>query len=361
MVSIWPTVEPDSENWDEMTERGLLIRSERGFRAAMDFQANTVHFDATNPAARQYVWEKAARNYGQYGIRLFWLDEAEPEYGVYDFDNWRYHLGPSLAIGNIYPRNYSQAFYEGATAEGGGGGRFQGREANTVNLVRCAWAGSQKFGALVWSGDIASSWGSLRNQLAAGLNMGVAGISHWTTDIGGFHGGDPSDPAFRELLVRWFQWGAFLPVFRLHGDRYPNKKRLGDSGGGKCPSGVDNEVWSYGEEVGAILERYLKLREELRDYVRSLMKEASEKGTPLIRTLFLEFPGDEHAWEVEDEYMFGSKYLVAPVLYPGLTKRQVYFPTGAEWKEMEGKKSYEGGEIAEVDAPIERMPVFERI
>ncbi|KAK7748117.1 hypothetical protein SLS53_001370 [Cytospora paraplurivora] len=316
MVSIWPTVEPDSENWDEMMEKGLLIRSERGFRAAMDFQANTVHFDATNPAARRYVWDKAARNYGQYGIRLFWLDEAEPEYGTYDFDNWRYHLGPSLAIGNVYPRDYSRAFYEGATAAGGDGSGFQGREPNAVNLVRCAWAGSQKFGALVWSGDIASSWGSLRNQLAAGLNMGVAGISYWTTDIGGFHGGDPADPGFRELLVRWFQWGAFLPVFRLHGDRYPNKKPLGQSGGGKCASGVDNEVWSFGDEVGAILERYLRLRERLRNYVRDLMTESSQKGTPLIRTLFLEFPKDESAWEVEDEYMFGSKYLVAPVLYP---------------------------------------------
>lgn len=376
MVSIWPTVEQGSENWDEMVEKGLLIRSERGLRAAMDFQANTVHFDATNPAARRYVWAKAAANYGRYGIRLFWLDEAEPEYGVYDFDNWRYHLGPNLAVGNIYPRAYSQAFYEGATTAGAGtgevgggggggaggeGGRFQGREPNTVNLVRCAWAGSQKFGALVWSGDIASSWGSLRNQLSAGLNMGMAGISHWTTDIGGFHGGDPQDLAFRELLVRWFQWGAFLPVFRLHGDRYPNKKPLGTSGGGKCPSGADNEVWSYGEEVGAILERYLRLRERLRSYVRGLMGEANEKGTPLIRTLFLEFPEDTQAWEVEDEYMFGFKYLVAPVLYPGLTKRQVYFPAGVRWKEMEGEKTYEGGTMVEVDTPIERMPVFERL
>ncbi|ROV97785.1 hypothetical protein VPNG_08648 [Cytospora leucostoma] len=362
MVSIWPTVEPGSENWDEMMEEGLLIRSERGFRAAMDFQANTVHFDATNPAARRYVWDRAARNYGQYGIRLFWLDEAEPEYGTYDFDNWRYHLGPSLAVGNVYPRDYSRAFYEGAiTAAGGNGSGFQGGEPNVVNLVRCAWAGSQKFGALVWSGDIASSWGSLRNQLAAGLNMGVAGISYWTTDIGGFHGGDPADPGFRELLVRWFQWGAFLPVFRLHGDRYPNKKPLGQSGGGKCPSGADNEVWSFGEEVGAILERYLRLRERLRDYVRDLTKEASQKGTPLIRTLFLEFPKDESAWEVEDEYMFGSKYLVAPVLYPGLTKRQVYFPRGAEWKELEGKERYEGGTTAEVDAPLETIPVFEKL
>lgn len=361
MVSIWPTVEPDSENWDEMVEKGLLIRSERGLRAAMDFQGNTVHFDATNPAARKYVWGKAAKNYGQYGIRLFWLDEAEPEYWAYDFDNWRYHLGPSLAVGNIYPRQYSQAFYEGALADDGSGGRFQGRAPNAVNLVRCAWAGSQKFGALVWSGDIASSWGSLRNQLAAGLNMGVAGISHWTTDIGGFHGGDPKDPAFRELLVRWFQWGTFLPVMRLHGDRYPNKERLGSSGGGKCPSGQDNEVWSYGEEVGKILENYLRLREKLRDYVRNLMKEASEQGTPLIRTLFLEFPQDSKAWEVEDEYLFGAEYLVAPVLYPGAKSRSVYFPVGARWKELEGNTVYEGGSTTEVSTPLEKLPVFRRV
>lgn len=357
MVSIWPTVEHDSENWKEMMEKGLLIRSERGHRAAMDFQSNTIHFDSTNPAAREFVWSKAAANYGKYGIRLFWLDEAEPEYGAYDFDNWRYHLGSTLAVGNIYPREYSKAFYEGAKASG----KLKGLEVNKVNLVRCAWAGSQKFGALVWSGDIASSWSVFRSQFAAGLHMGMAGISHWTTDIGGFHGGDPADPAFRELLVRWFQWGAFLPVMRLHGDRYPTKKALSDKGGGKCPSGVDNEVWSYGEEAGVILEKYLKLRETMRDYVRSLMKEASEKGTPVIRTLFLEFPDDKAAWEVEDVYMFGAKYLVAPVMAPGVTKREVYFPKGAKWKEMDGKNVFQGGTTAEVDAPLEKMPVFERM
>lgn len=360
MVSIWPTVEPDSENWDEMMEKGLLIRSERGFRAVMGFEATTVHFDATNPAARKYVWSKVVQNYGKYGIRLFWLDEAEPEYSPYDHDNWRYHLGPLLAIGNLYPREYSKGFYEGALAADGSG-RFKGGEPNTVNLVRCAWAGSQKFGALVWSGDIASSWGSFRNQLAAGLNMGIAGISHWTTDIGGFHGGDPTDPEFRELLVRWFQWGAFLPVMRLHGDRYPQKKPLGDKGGGKSPSGSANEVWSYGEEVGTILEKYLKLRETMREYVRGLMKKASEQGTPIIRTLFLEFPTDSEAWEMEDEYMFGDKYLVAPVLSPGVKERDVYFPKAAKWKDIEGETVYEGGTTAKIDAPLEKIPVFERL
>lgn len=359
MVSIWPTVEADSENWDEMLERGLLIRSERGFRAVMGFEATTVHFDATNPAARKYVWSKAAQNYGKYGIRLFWLDEAEPELDPYDHDNWRYHLGSLLSIGNVYPREYSRGFYEGALAADGSG-KFKGHEPNTVNLVRCAWAGSQKYGALVWSGDIASSWSSFRNQFAAGLHMGIAGISHWTTDIGGFHGGDPNDPEFRELLVRWFQWGAFLPVMRLHGDRYPQKKPLSDKGGGKSPSGSANEVWSFGEEVGTILESYLKLRESMREYVRGLMKEASERGTPIIRTLFLEFPQDSDAWEVEDEYMFGGKYLVAPVMEPGVKKRQVYFPKATKWKDIVSGAVYDGGVKAEVHAPLEKIPVFER-
>ena len=240
MVSIWPTVDKQSENFEEMLEHGYLIRTDRGMRTVMEYQGNTIHFDATNPEARKYVWEKARKNYYSKGIKVFWLDEAEPEYTAYDFDNYRYHLGSNLQIGNLYPLEYARAFYEGMEKEG---------QKNIVNLLRCAWAGSQKLGALVWSGDIASSWSSLRNQLAAGLNMGIAGIPWWTTDIGGFHGGDPTDEAFRELFVRWFQWGAFCPVMRLHGDREPKQPQLGTTGGATCCSGAPNEVWSYGETV----------------------------------------------------------------------------------------------------------------
>ena len=212
MVSIWPTVDYRSENFNEMMEKGYLVRTERGLRICMTFQGNTIHFDATNPGAREYVWQKCKENYYDKGIRIFWLDEAEPEYTVYDFDNYRYYLGPDLQVGNIYPLMYAKAFFDGMKAEG---------QENIINLIRCAWAGSQRYGALVWSGDIHSSFSSFRNQLAAGLNMGIAGIPWWTTDIGGFHGGNPEDPEFRELLVRWFEWGTFCPVMRLHGDREP--------------------------------------------------------------------------------------------------------------------------------------------
>lgn len=351
MASIWPTVEKTSENYEEMLRRGLLVRQDRGIRASMEGRGYPIHFDATNPEARKFVWDAAKRNYYNKGIKTFWLDEAEPEYTVYDFDIYRYHAGPNLSVGNIYPSDYARAFYDGMKAEG---------QDKIVNLLRCAWAGSQKFGALVWSGDIASSWGSFRNQLAAGLNMGIAGFAWFTTDIGGFHGGVPSDPAFRELLVRWFQWGTFCPVMRLHGDREPKQPRLGTTGGSFCLSGGDNEVWSYGDEAYEILKKYLHIREELRDYTRSLMEAAHTSGDPVMRPCFYDFPRDEKSWTVEDQYMYGPKYLVAPILSPGQLKREVYLPgEGVAWKATDGSV-YEGGKTVTVDSPLDTMPVFQR-
>ena len=352
MVSIWPTVDRDSENYEEMLEKGYLIRTERGFRTGLDFMGATIHYDATNPEARKYLWNKAKKNYYDKGIKVFWLDEAEPEYTAYDFDNYRYYRGTDLEIGNIYPVEYAKTFYEGMEEEG---------QENIVNLLRCAWAGSQKYGALVWSGDIASSFSSMRNQLAAGLNMGMAGIPWWTTDIGGFHGGDPDDPAFRELFVRWFQWGTFCPVMRLHGDREPRQPQFGTTGGAACCSGAANEVWSYGEEVYKICVKYMRMREEMREYTRELMRETHETGDPVMRTLFYEFPEDKTCWEVEDEYMYGGRYLVAPVLEAGVKSRRVYLPAGCSWQLQETGEVYAGGKWADIPVTLETMPVFIRI
>lgn len=348
MVSIWPTVDKRSENYSEMLERSLLVRTERGLRTNFDFMGETVYYDPTNPEARAYVWDKAKQNYYKHGIKVFWLDEAEPEYSSYDFDNYRYHLGPVLKVGNLYPRDYARGFYEGMETEG---------QKDIVNLLRCAWVGSQKYGALVWSGDIASSWPSFRNQLAAGLNMGLAGIPWWTTDIGGFHGGDPTDEGFRELFVRWFQWGAFCPVMRLHGDREPKR-------GEGAASGADNEVWSYGEEVYGICKKYMGIREKLRPYTRQLMEEAHEKGSPVMRALFYEFPADQNAWEVHEQFMYGDRYLCCPVLEAGARKMSVYLPRleGGRWVSFYDESAvFEGGKTVEVDCPIDSMPVFTRV
>jgi alpha-D-xyloside xylohydrolase len=349
MVSVWPTVDRRSENFQEMLERGCLIRTERGYRIGMDFQGNSVHYDATNPEARSYIWEKVKQNYYDRGIRIFWLDEAEPEYSVYDFDHYRYHLGPDLQIGNLYPLMYAKTFFDGMRQAG---------QEQVLNLLRCAWAGSQRYGALVWSGDIHSSFSSLRNQLAAGLNMGIAGIPWWTTDIGGFHGGVVTDPHFHELLIRWFQWACFCPVMRLHGDREPHKPPLGTEGGAACVSGADNEIWSYSPEVYEICRRYIALRERLRPYIGELMKAAHEKGTPVIRPLFYDFPGDKRAWETEDQYLFGPDFLVAPVLYEGRRERSLYLPAGREWTDVWTGEKYPGGTTVTVKAPLDQIPVF---
>lgn len=349
MVSIWPTVDKESENYNKMLEKGYLVRVDRGIRTTMDFLGNTVFYDPTNPEARDFVWKTAKKNYYDKGIKIFWLDEAEPEYSVYDYDNYRYYLGPNEQIGNIYPVMYAKTFFEGMKKEG---------QENIINLLRCAWAGSQRYGALVWSGDIDSSFESLRNQFAAGLNMGLAGIPWWTTDIGGFHGGNPDDPDFRECIIRWFEYGSFCPVFRLHGDREPHSKPLGTSGGGLCASGAENEVWSYGDEAYEIFKKYMFIRDRMKPYITEIMKEAHEKGTPVIRPLFYDFPQDKLCFDIVDEYMFGPDVLVAPILYKGYTSRKVYLPEGAKWKDVNSGKIFNGGQWIDYDAPLEIIPLF---
>lgn len=346
MVSIWPTVEEGSENFKEMEELGYLSRNDYGKR--MHQLGNAAIMDPTNPDARKYVWSKIKKNYYEDGVRIFWLDEAEPEFTNYEYGNHRFYLGSDLEIGNIFPREYARMAYEGMEEEGQG---------NIVNLLRCAWAGSQKYGALVWSGDIDSSFRSLRSQLAAGLNMGLAGIPWWTTDIGGFHGGNIYDEDFKEVLVRWFEFGAFCPVFRLHGFREPFKEPLGTTGGGTAISGAENEVWSYGEEVYEICKKYLELREKMLPYVKRLMEQAHEKGTPVMRPLFYDFPEDGKCWEIEDEYMFGPEILVAPILYEKQRERKLYLPVG-EWRSLHDGKVYAGGADIVCDAPIDAIPVF---
>ncbi len=355
MVSVWPSVDRKSENFDPMLEQGLLIRTERGSLQTYDFQGDCIEMDAMNPAARDYIWEKCKKNYSDYGIDMFWLDNSEPDYGVYDYDNYRYYLGPALEVSNLYPKFYTQAFYDGQ--------KSLGKDGNILNLVRCGWAGSQKYAALIWSGDVPSTFASLRDQLSAGLNMGLAGIPWWTSDIGGFMTDDWSSPEFKELLLRWFELAVFSPILRMHGDRGPHDiAPLSDKdfGGGYLYTGHDNELWSYGEDAFRIMKDQLNLRLSLKPYIESLMEEASTTGAPLMRTMFYEFPDDSACWDIDDQYMFGSRYLVAPVLSADINKRDVYLPAG-KWRNITDGTTYEGCQTIIADAPIEHIPVFERI
>lgn len=352
VVSVWPTIDERSENYGQMADQGYLVRTDRG-RDTMTWMGDTVYFDATNPGAQQFVWERCRENYYSKGIRCFWLDEAEPEYNNYEFDNYRYWAGPALQCSNIYPVGYAKGFYDGLKAAG---------EEEVLSLVRCAWAGSQKYGVLTWSGDVHSSFRSMQEQLQAGLNMCVAGIPWWTSDIGGFLGGNISEESFRELLVRWFAWGCFCPVFRMHGERSPWYEREEEfiNNVRQLTSGQDNEVWSFGEENYEILKKYLFIRERLRPYIRSCMEQASRTGAPVMRPLFFDFPEDTTAWGVEDCYMFGPDLLVAPVMEAGAAERRVYLPEGCCWTDANTKQVYSGGQSVTVPAPIDIIPVFIR-
>lgn len=350
MVSVWPTVDVRSENYDEMRMKNYLLRAEKGISSFFMFLGPETYVDTTRPEAQKYLWDKLKQHYYDLGIKMFWLDEAEPELRPYDYENVRYYIGNGQEVSNIYPFTYAKSVYDGLTKEG----------EDSVNLVRCAWLGTQRLGAVVWSGDVASTFDSLRKQMKAGLNIAMCAIPWWTTDIGGFLFGDPEEPEFIELLIRWFQYGAFCPIFRLHGYRMPYEQIDDNTFDGECTTGGPNEVWSFGEETEELIVSVIHLREKFRPYIMKQMKIASDKGTPVMRPLLFDFYEDERTLGIYDEFMLGPDLLVAPVIeYQARTKR-VYFPKGTDWICIKTGNRYKGGAEALVDAPLDTIPLFYR-
>ncbi|MFJ6725977.1 TIM-barrel domain-containing protein [Streptomyces sp. NPDC091281] len=351
MVSVWPSVNPVSPQWAELDRKGLLVGTDRPdgthtrwVDKPSDEPVGVSFYDPTHPEARAHLWRALDEGYRAHGVDAFWLDADEPEIAPVDHDALRFHAGRGTEVANLYPREHARAVWEGMTARG---------EA-CVSLSRSAWAGSQRYGAALWSGDIGVDFPTLRRQIAAGLNAGLSGIPWWCSDIGGFHGGDPDDPAYREVLIRWFQFGAFSPLFRLHGDREPRTPL------GRTITGGPNEVWSYGEEAYRVLAVHLHLRERLRPYLGAVMREAAEQGLPPMRALFVEFPGDPLTWTVDDAYLLGPDLLVAPVTEAGARHREVYLPEGARWHDAWTGEELTGGALHRVAAPLERVPLYLR-
>jgi alpha-D-xyloside xylohydrolase len=349
---VWPTVSPLSENFAEFRDRGLLVAADQGVEFQQTIQDKgmgapmpVAFYDPSNPATREFVWNLVSRNYLAYGIRVFWLDASEPELNPSNPANLSLYAGPGAEVAQIYPRDNARLFAEGMANEG---------QPPTVLLCRSAWAGAQRYGAAVWSGDIPATWDSLAVQLRAGLNIALSGIPWWTTDIGGFHGGNASDPAYQELVIRWFQYGVFCPLFRLHGDREPRVPT------GYEMTGGPNEVWSFGDTALDIISGVLRMRERLRPYIHKQMDLASSTGLPPMRPLFVDYPADATSWTIDDEFLFGPDILVAPVTSAGQTSRTVYLPAGSRWVNAWTGESVDGGRSVTVEAPIERIPVFTR-
>lgn len=329
VVSVWPTINGGSENYDFMKQNNMLIRTTRGSDRVFPFYGWQAEIDATNPETREYVWSRIKQNYLDNGVDGVWFDEAEPEIHPEHFDNLLLHKGRGDAVALLYPYYYSKMAYDGMKKEG---------RDDIITLTRCAYLGSQKFGSLVWSGDIKSTFESLECQVHGGLHAGMCGIPWWNTDIGGFYGGDTTSDYFRELIVRWFQFGVFCPVTRMHGsrDRHGEKSNLIE------PSGDPNELWSFGEECFEILKDLVALREKLRPYIEHYMDIASEKGYPLMRPMFFDYPDDEICYTLGEQYMFGDEIIFVPIVKQGQTSVSFYVPDDGWTLILNGKKYNKG-------------------
>lgn len=356
LLSVWPHFSQGTQFYDMLRSKGWLIHTPEGLPDQGGFKdVIGPNIDTTNPEAAQWFWEKIRDRYVKpYGFDYIWLDETEPDV---DPANDVFFIGSGPRFYNVYPLFHTASVYEGFRHDFGDARRV-------MILARAAYLGAQRNGTVFWSSDIISSWDMLKRSIPAGLNFAASGLPYWDTDIAGFF--SPSIPAdyhaqrkplidgsdardvignyedYPELFVRWFEWGAFQPVMRAHGER------------------KHNEVWAYGKQAEPILAKYLKLRYQLLPYTYSIAYRSYQTGAPYMRALFMDFPGDPKAMEIPDEYMYGPAFLVAPVTEQGETHRAVYLPAGCDWYNYWTNERFHGGQTIVAEAPIDTLPLFVR-
>ena len=354
LISVWPRFEKESRYFNFLAEKGWLLKDRNGNPVdglpERSDRAGAL-IDATSPAARAWYWSKIRDNIATRGFDWFWLDETEPDLVP---DGFSYSIGSGDRYHNVFPLLHAEGVAEGSRRD----------RPNLRNLIlaRAAYTGAQRNGALFWSSDIQPTWEALRRQVPTGLNFTASGLAYWGNDIGGWqplpgqHQAeravliDPSDARdtvggdddYPELMVRWFEYGTFLPTLRLHGDR------------------KHTEIWAYGKQAESVMAQYLRLRYSLIPYLYSLGYETYQTGAPFMRALFMDFPNDPAVANLGDEYMLGPALLVAPVTQQGVSSRSVYLPAGSEWYDFWTNEKYAGGQTLAAAAPIERIPIFVR-
>jgi alpha-glucosidase len=317
-----------SRNYTEAVDQGYLAKRNDGSAYTFDFWPGECGLlDLSNPAARAW-WSEKHKSLLELGVSGWWTDLNEP---AKHFQDMVHYGGSAGAVHNVAALFMQEAVFEGQ--------QQYAPDQRVFILSRSAFPGSQRYGAGLWSGDVDMNFTSLRKQIALGLNVGMAGIPLWGTDIGGF-GFDGKCTA--ELYARWFQFGAFSPLCRPHGDQSELR-----------------EPWQFGPEIEAICRKYLRLRYRLLPYIYNLAHEASTNGTPIMRPLVLEFPDDPAVFNLADEYLFGPDILVAPILEEGNTERQVYLPAGV-WTDFWTDKLHSGPCSITVSAPLDTLPLFIR-
>jgi alpha-D-xyloside xylohydrolase len=328
VITVWPTFKKGIPHYEQMASKGYLLNGAKALDGTI--------YDVFNPQARELFWQQILPLVKQ-GIDGWFLDGPEPDQ-VPSFLPTTTYLGSALKVRNLYPLLHAENFYNHYVA--------LYPDKRPYILTRCAWVGQQRTGTAVWSGDIPTTFDELETQVAAGLNFVATGIPYWTTDIGGYSGGDPASEEYRELFTRWFEYGTFCPVFRCHGRRYP-----GDT---KAP----NELWAYGEEVQKTCSEYINLRYILMPYIYTLSGDITHKNYTPMRLLAFDFPNDKKVLDCKDQFMYGSSLLVCPVLKAGATERVVYLPEGYQWIDFWTGKTYAGGHQLTVSAPQNRIPLY---
>jgi alpha-D-xyloside xylohydrolase len=337
MISVWPFFEPGSAAYETMDKNGWFI--DKTVVAKPPYhKAEMAVYDPSNLAARAYYWKLMDDGLFKLGVDAWWLDTTEPETEGREENiqlNHKLSIGSGNRYVNLFPLMTTTAVYEGQ--------RAASEKKRVFILSRSAFAGSQRNAVTAWSGDINSDWVTFQRQIPAGLNFELSGIPYWTTDIGGFVSGNPVDPSYRELFIRWFQFGTFSPIFRVHGTRTNDQ----------------NELWSYGAEAQTILSNYDRLRYRLMPYIYSMAWMVTSASYTPMRALAMDFPGDRRAQNVGDQFMFGPALLVSPVTEPAASTRRMYLPKGAWYDFWTGNKQ-EGGLTETTPAPLDRLPLFVR-
>jgi alpha-D-xyloside xylohydrolase len=364
IISCWESFGPKTKEFEIMEKKGMLLNfktwpptNSNDWPQPADAKPSGVKpYDVYNPEARDIYWDFMNRGIFSLGMDGWWLDSTEPDHLEIkdeDFDNQTY-LGSFRKVHNAYP----------LMAVGGVSDhqRQASADKRVFILTRSAFAGQQRYGANSWSGDVVSDWKVLRNQISGGLNFSLCGLPYWNGDIGGFfpsnYPGGVKNVAYRELYVRWLQFGAFTPMMRSHGTDTPR------------------EIWNFGEEGSweyNSIEKFINLRYRLLPYIYSTSWDVTANSSSMMRALMMDFASDKKVLDINNEYMFGKSILVSPVTEPLYTvnkkegstsdfsvvkNSKTYLPAGAEWYDFWSGKKFTGGQEVERPAPMDIMPLY---
>ena len=352
MISVWPKFYPGTTNAKELAAKGFLyegnLRAKEKDWVGPGYEST--FYDPYAPEARAIYVRQMKEALVDKGFDAWWMDATEPDIHSNLSIEERIErmgptaAGPAAALFNSYPLVHADGVAEGL--------RAAQPDKRPFILTRSGYAGTQRASAALWSGDVAARWSDLREQISAGINLSLSGIPNWTHDIGGFAVEErysKQDPAhlaeWRELNLRWFQFGAFTPLFRSHGE-FPKREI--------------HEISAGDPAMYDAMLSYSRLRYRLMPYIYTLAADSYWRDGTMMRGLVMDFPTDRRVWGIDDQYMFGPAFLVAPVTAFGARSRDVYLPAGNGWYDWYSGARFKGGQTIKADAPRERMPLFVR-